>query len=333
MNNLKKTIALVLVLALTMVLFTGCGTKNNAKTGFAVITSADHSSKNAGEDDGLAQVDSTAAVVLIDSKGIIKDCVIDIIQTKINFTAEGTISTDLSQEFISKHDLKDAYNMKGASPIGKEWYEQAEALEAYIIGKTVDEVKGIKLDAGYPAEKDLESSVTMAIGDMLDVVVKAAANAEELGASATDKVGLGLISKVGSSSKDAGEDDGVAQAYTTYSAITLDKNNKVTSSIFDASQTNIKFNTTGEITSDLTGGFKSKLELGNDYNMKDASPIGKEWFEQSKSFSDYIKGKTVSEVTGIKLTDGVATDLASSVTITIGDFLTTISKAGASAAK
>jgi len=333
MNNLKKTLALVFVLALTMSLFTGCGAKKNAKTGFAVITSADHGSKSAGEDDGLAQADSTAAVVLIDSKGIIKDCVIDVVQTKINFTADGAISTDLSKQFVSKHELKDAYNMKGASPIGKEWYEQANALEAYVIGKSIDEVKGIKLDDGYPAEKDLESSVTMAIGDMLDVVVKAAANAEELGASAKDKVGLGIISTLGSSSKDAGEEDGVAQAYTTYSAITLDKNNKITSSIIDASQTNVTFNAAGEITSDLVGGFKTKLELGNDYNMKKASPIGKEWFEQSKSFSDYIKGKTVSEVTGITLVDGVASDLASSVTITIGDFLTTISKAGASAAK
>ena len=32
--------------------------------------------------------------------------------------------------------------MKGASPIEKEWYEQAEALVALLPGKTVSEVLG-----------------------------------------------------------------------------------------------------------------------------------------------------------------------------------------------
>lgn len=332
MKNLKKTLALILATILVMSLFTGCGAGGKAKTGLAVITSLSAYTKGAtAEGDGLIQPDSTAAAVLIDSKGVIKDVVIDVVQSPITFNANGEITSDLNTEFDSKHDLKDAYDMKKASPIGKEWFEQAEALENYIIGKTIDEVKGIKVEDGYPAETDLESSVTMAIGDMINAVIKAAEQAEELGASANDKIGLGLTSTI-AKSKNAGEEDGLAQAYTTYSVITLDKDNKISSSIYDASQANVNFNAAGEITTPSPD-FKTKVELGYDYNMKDTSPIGKEWFEQAKSFSDHVKGKTVSEVTGITLVDGAAPDLSSSVTITIGSFLSTTEKAGVSAAK
>ena len=40
----------------------------------------------------------------------------------------------------------------------------------------------------------------------------------------------------------------------------------------------------------------SKKELGDDYAMKPASPIEKEWFEQAAAFEDYLVGKTVSEI-------------------------------------
>ncbi|HCR39942.1 MAG TPA: hypothetical protein DIW41_03495, partial [Lachnospiraceae bacterium] len=61
----------------------------------------------------------------------------------------------------------------------------------------------------------------------------------------------------------------------------------------------------------------SKQALGDAYDMKKASGIGKEWFEQAKAFSDYIKGKTVADVKGIALDDSskpTSDDLKSSVT-------------------
>ena len=41
--------------------------------------------------------------------------------------------------------------MKAASPIGKEWYEQIAAFEAWAKGKTVDEIKAGVGEDGYPA--------------------------------------------------------------------------------------------------------------------------------------------------------------------------------------
>lgn len=348
---MKKILVLLMCLVLAMGGITACGKKDandvvnkagkgeptaaGIKTGLAVITSAG-SSRDAGDADGLAQADSTAAAVIVDEKGVIIDCVIDVVQTKINFSKTGEITTDSAAEFISKHELGDAYDMKKASPIGKEWNEQATALQEYIIGKTLDQVKGIAIDdkGGTPTSADLTSSVTMKIGSMLEAVEKAVANAEPLGASAGDKIGLGIISRLGHATKNAGDGDGVAQAYTHYGVVTLGADGKITSSIIDASQANISFSKDGKITSDLAATYQTKNELGEGYNMKGASPIGKEWNEQAKAFADYIVGKTINEVTGIALNENGAptsADLTSSVTVGIGDFLTAIEKANATA--
>ena len=56
------------------------------------------------------------------------------------------------------------------------------------------------------------------------------------------------------------------------------------------------------------------------------------WDEQAAAFASYVTGKTVAEATGIAVTEeGNAgdADLAASVTIGVGDFLTLVEKAGA----
>lgn len=65
---------------------------NTAKTGLAVISSTAKSA-DAGDKDGLAEVDSTIVAVMVDSTGKIINCKIDAIQTKINFSKEGKIIT------------------------------------------------------------------------------------------------------------------------------------------------------------------------------------------------------------------------------------------------
>jgi hypothetical protein len=221
--------------------------------------------------------------------------------------------------------------MGKASSIDKEWYEQADALAQYVIGKTVEEVKGIAVDeSGVPTEADLVSSVTIKINPYKEAIEKAVANAKNLGANASDELGLGVITTI-SKSKDATADaEGLAQAYSTYVAATFDQDGKVTSSIIDASQANVKFDATGKITSDLTEAPLTKVELGEGYGMKKASAIGKEWYEQADAFAAYVVGKTVEEIKGIAVDEsGHATeeDLVSSVTVGIEDFQTIYEKA------
>lgn len=328
---MKKIMSLVLCIALVMTTLTACGTSSKGvKTGLAVVSSAGSSKEATTEGDGAAQVDSTAVAVLVDNKGVIQNIVIDVVQTKFEFSATGEVTTDLGTTFDSKKELGDAYGMKKVSPIGKEWYEQVEALEEYVTGKTLEEVKGIAVNGGYPSDEDLTASVTMNIAGFLTAIEKAVNNAEDLGANADDKLGLGIVSGSGSKTANASaEEDGTVQAYTHYGAVSFDKDGKITSSIIDASQANVTFSAEGKLTSDLNGDFQTKLELGDAYNMKGTSPIGKEWYEQSEAFSDYIKGKTASEVSGIAVNGGYPAneDLTASVTVNIGGFLQVVEEA------
>lgn len=333
---MKKKTLIVLVLVISMLAFAACGGAEapvSVKTGMAVITSAAKSA-DAGEADGLAQADSVVVAVMVDGEGTILNCAIDMAQTKINFSSEGKIVTPLDTVFAAKQELGADYGMSKASSLGKEWNEQADSFADYVIGKTVEEVKGISMtDEGVATDADLLASVTIKLPSYIDAIEKAVANAQESGAAADDMIGIGVFTTI-DKSKDVGEKDGVAQAYTNYAAVTFDANGVITSCIIDASQTNVSFDASGKITSDLMGPFMTKNELGADYGMIVASSIGKEWNEQAAAFASYVIGKTVDEVNGIALTEeGVAADadLASSVTVHIGPFMANVEKAYESA--
>ena len=69
--------------------------------------------------------------------------IIDGVQANINFDTTGTVTSDLTAKVQTKNELGEAYGMKAASGIGKEWNEQAAAFASYVTGKTLDEAMGI----------------------------------------------------------------------------------------------------------------------------------------------------------------------------------------------
>lgn len=302
---------------------------SKVKAGLAVLTT-NAKSTDAGEKDGAAKSDSVVAAILLGEDGKILACTLDVLQSTINFSKEGKVLTDLNTVFKTKQELKDEYGMKGASKIQKEWYEQANFLSAYVIGKTVDEVKGIAVDEkGVPTGAELTASVTVKIPDYIAAIEKAAANAVETDATADDLLGLAIVDNI-AKSKDAGDQDGLAQTYTTYAAVTVGADGKITSCLLDASQANVNFDKTGKITTDLSVSVKTKNELKADYGMQKASKIGKEWYEQAASYAVYVIGKTGDEVSGIAVDEsGKATDaeLLAGVTVSIGSFNEVVAKA------
>ncbi len=366
---MKKVFALILALAMVAVIFSGCGSTAGTpsgeaattvtgeaattaaaapaestataapasgdalKTGLGVVTSVAKST-DAGEKDGLAETDSMVAAVLVDNSGKIVSCRIDAAQTKINFAKDGKLVTSKDTAFKTKQELGTEYGMGKASKIGKEWNEQADAFAAYVVGKTLDEVKGIAVnEEGVATAADLTSSVTVHIGDFVAAVEKAVNNAQELGAKTGDKLGLGIETSMGQSADVAADKAGLAQAYSYYTATTFGADGKVTSCVIDASQGSVNFDATGKITSDIKAAVQTKNELGDAYGMKKASKIGKEWNEQAAAFAKYVAGKSMDEIKGIAVNEGVATaaDLTSSVTVHIGDFQNVIEKASANA--
>lgn len=298
------------------------------KTGLSVSVSVASSKAADAATAGLAQADITLVAVTVGDDGVIQDCVIDMVQSKVNFDATGKLSTDLSTTFASKNELGDNYGMKKGSSIGKEWYEQAAALADYAVGKTVGELKGISLSEGKATDADLAASVTMSIGGFLSAIEDAVSNATHMGARAGDRLALSSSTNIAKSKSAEGENAGLAQAYATIAAVTFD-GDKITSCYIDGLQANVNFDATGAITTDLTAAQQSKNQLGDAYGMKKGSAIGKEWDEQAAAFGQYVVGKTAAEVNEIAVSEGkpVDADLSASVTIGIGEFQTLIGKA------
>ncbi len=357
---MKKALALLLAASLSVFTFVGCGSQSSAssaapasqaavssetatstaantsdtvKTGLAVVSSvADSTAVKDGKGSAIANV--TAVAVTVGADGKILKCVIDGIRAEVDFSDKGKLLTPATTIFKSKNELGEAYGVKKVSKIGKEWNEQAAAFAKYVVGKTSDEVKGIAVSSeGAATGSELTASVTVHVGDFITAVQKAVANAQDLGAKADDKLGLGIESS-GEQSADAGDKDGIAQVYSYYTASTFSADSKITSCVIDATQNKVNFDKTGKITSDLKAEQKTKDELGDAYGMKKASKIGKEWNEEAAAFAKYVVGKTADEVKGIAInSEGESTDkgLTASVTISIGDFMKIIDKASASA--
>ena len=283
------------------------------KTGLAILPNLSKSVATTAEAEGKAEYDVTVVAVTVDENGVIQNCVIDSLGATVPFSATG------KTEVQTKNELGFDYGMVkyNASPIGKEWVEQAAALAQFAVGKTVDQVKG-----NYSSDVDLATSATIYLGGYVGGIEAAAANAKDLGAVSGDELKLVITA---STTAEAGK----IQLDLDAAAVTL-KGETVTSATIDSLQAPVTFDEAGAITSELTA--KTKNELGFDYGMVayKASAIGKEWFEQAEFFCDYITGKTLTEVATIAVDEGTKTtdvDLATGCTIAIGGFQKLIAKA------
>ncbi len=294
------------------------------KTGLAVITSIKDST-SAAENDGEAKYDVTAVAVLADKNGVIQACEIDSINTSIVFDSTGKITTDLGSAIPTKNELGENYPMPSGT-----WQEQAAALAAFAVGKTVSELKSGAIDESgkAPAGSDLASSATIYLGGYVSAIERAVSNAAYLGAMEGDELRLATLANIKSSTS-AGENDGTAKLDADFTALTL-KNGKITSCAIDSVQANVSFDTSGSITSDLSAAVKSKNELGTNYGMVAWGGAIAEWNEQAASFAKYVTGKIPAEVAGISVDEGTkptGADLTTSVTIAIGGFQALIAKA------
>ena len=190
---MKKLFSYILSGALAISILAGCGSSNSAnastgtgnyKTGLGVVTSISSSKDAAADAEGTAQADTVVAAVTLSEDGKITKCVIDTAQTKIGVDGTGKITSDKTVKPPTKAELGDSYGMKQASPIGKEWYEQAEAFAEWTVGKSLDEVKGLKVKkvdddhVAVPDIPDLTSSVTVSVDSFIAAIEKAVNNAK-----------------------------------------------------------------------------------------------------------------------------------------------------------
>ena len=152
---------------------THLGAQSGDELTLVTLNSLTSSAAATEEKAGNAQLDCGIAAITT-KDGVITSCIIDGLQAKVAFDLTGTITTDITAPVATKNELGENYGMKAYGNAIAEWNEQAASFAAYVTGKTADEVAGIAVnEKTAPAEEDLVTSVTIAIGDFLALIAKA----------------------------------------------------------------------------------------------------------------------------------------------------------------
>lgn len=259
------------------------------KTGLGVVTEAT-------DQDRAGKIELAAAAVLLDGEGKLESVLLD--ELEVSVSADSTGHVTLPTDWRTKRQKGDDYPLAEVSSLKKGWVEQADAFASYLIGMTPEQVSMLKVDKdGKPTDADLLSGCTIAVDRYRDAVTRACANARALGAAKGDRAALGIEAVNGTSDITA-----------------TDADRRVTSAIADMAEPALTVVSDGGVTApDLV---KTKLELGEDYGMRGASALGKEWYEHSEGFCDALKGKTRTEIAGLS---GGDADLKALCTIDITD--------------
>lgn len=154
---------------------------------------------------------------------------------------------------------------------------------------------------------------------------KKVTNSDDSGKTADYKLGMGITVTLDSSADKTADKNANAEAEATVATAIFDKDGKVVSVAIDCAQTTVEVKD-GKILDLDNVDLRTKYEKKGDYGMVayNASPIGKEWFEQVDTFEAWCVGKTVTEITAAAGTD---TDLKAGCTIGTSDFVESLKKA------
>ena len=286
------------------------------KLGMGVVVDTASSASATEEKAGTAQIDATVAVVVLDKDGKIVSCRLDAVQNKITVNADGTIV--VPETFKTKMELGDDYNMAkygqsmdwNGDGVVKEWYEQAKAFEAHVVGKTAAEVEAMTTkvveSSGYVISADealLAAGCTIQITDFKAAVVKACNDDQAMSFKTSSEftVGVAATSANDSTADATAEADGVVAVYSDFAAAVV-VDGKIIASLNDAIQPKIAVSATGTIGETTFKGTKRELKEG--YNMAaygqsmDWNGDGHvyEWYIQSAAFSNHVVGMTAAEV-------------------------------------
>ena len=121
----------------------------------------------------------TTCALLLDNEGKIISVTFDCIEASASYKTGGDVTWE--NDIKSKRELGSNYGVKKYSSIGKEWYEQVDALEDYCIGKTVSDVSSMQMKEvdgrqGVPAAAELSSSCTISCTQFIAALKKAEKN-------------------------------------------------------------------------------------------------------------------------------------------------------------
>ncbi len=275
------------------------------KFGMGVYTNVS-SATNATEDkEGEGKAAITAAVITVDANGKVVACQLDTAENTVKYTFDGkAIAND---GFKTKYELGAGYNMVTYGGATKEWFEQCDAFESVVVGKTLDEIKALVAEGNKGTSDVVTAGCTIMVNEFVGAIEKAFANLADSNATAATALKLGFHTE--QSTKDAAEEvDGQNQVETTIVAAAVDAQGKVVVAASDCVQVKFTFDAAGVSTYDLTKAAQSKRELGANYGMVAYGGAAKEWFEQADAFNTLCVGKTATEIVAFCASDNYGTD-------------------------
>ena len=297
------------ILVLAMAVLTGCDNAStgandvveaNVKFGAGIYASTPVVADATEDKDGSGKLDITVAAVTVDADGKIVACQLDTASNTVKFTADG--KSIANEGFKTKYESGSDYNMVAYGGAVKEWFEQADAFEAVVVGKTLDEVKALIAEGNKGTEEVVNAGCTIMINEFVGAIEKAYNTASaEVKADAALKVSV----VTDQTCADATEDkDGSNKISVNVFAAATDAEGKVLAASSDCVELDFTFNTTGASTLDTAKAVVSKKEQGANYGMVAYGGAEKEWFEQAAAFDAVCVGKTTEEIASLVAEDG-----------------------------
>ncbi len=327
-----KKMNLLLAVVASAGLLAGCNKNPKGYFGFGAVSHYVESAKVEANVTKGTQVDVETTIdyvsVVVDKKGVISHLRLDTTQIKVEGKEAATVlksavfgtEENPSDDIKSKWDLLSDYGMTKASPIKKDWFEQAAKFEEWSVGKTLEQIK-----AGITSNK-LTDGATVGVTVTVDGWVKA------LEVALDAKVEIkGVVAGLGVGSLNEHE---ALQDNFYVAGAAFDADKKVLGARVDTFQVPYVV-TEGLATINKAAAkkqvvasesrVKSKQELKDDYGMVNASPIKKEWYVQAQSLADYLVGKKINDALGTaaKLENGSEIG----VTVTVSGYRSVLSEA------
>ena len=323
---MKKFLAIALCLMVVLsAMLTGCGKTETLKFGFGVNISAPTVTDATADKDGSGKLDVTFAAVTVDKDGKIVACQLDTASNTVNFTADGKAVA--KEDFKTKYESGKDYNMVAYGGAKLEWFEQADAFEKVVAGKTLDEVKALIAQENKGNDEVIAAGCTIMIHEFVGAIEKAYNAAADSKVTAADT--LKVTAATEQTCTDATADkDGSNKVSTTVFGAAVDKDGKVVAASSDCVELAFTFDTKGVSTLDATKTVASKKEQGANYGMVAYGGATKEWYEQAAAFDAACIGKTATEIAGFVGEDGkgVADLQTAGCTIYVTGFVKAASK-------
>ena len=293
-----------------------------------------------------SRLSMTFAAVVLDAEGKIVSCRIDVIYNgySIDYDNEEIMFTNLQ----TKAELGYDYHMSAYGTdnnydgIVKEWFEQAQVFEDYVVGMTVEEVSNMQtqfVNNFYISADDalLSAGCTIQITEFINAVVKACNDEQAVHFAPVNNFALGLAANSADNGSMFDYDETAVKMYIDFASVVV-VDGVVVAAITDVATPQICFNEDLEVSNIKYNGTNRELKenhMMDRYGIdNNGDGIVLAWYLQSAAFSAHIVGMTGAEVAAMETTlvnyHYISTDadlLAAGCTIQITGFMDVVSEA------